>query len=71
MVVVCSHDKGVVTITNVCLLATSKADALQQVEDGWEQPIIAKYAVTAEEYAAEAIRFRDETDQPWNRMSLN
>jgi hypothetical protein len=52
-------------------MATGHADAVKQVRDGWEDKIIALYAVTAEEYAAEAIRFRDETDRPWNRMSHN
>lgn len=71
VVVVCSLVKGGVNITNICLMATGHADAVKQVRDGWEDKIIALYAITAEEYAAEAIRFRDETDQPWNRMSHN
>lgn len=71
VVVVCSLGKGGVTITNICLMATSKADAIKQVRDGWDDKLIALYAVTAEEHAAEAIRFRDETDQPWQRISHN
>jgi hypothetical protein len=72
VVVVCSiGQEHKVAIANICLMATSHADALQQVKDGWKDKIVAAYAITAEEYAAEAIRFRDETDQPWNRMSNN
>lgn len=71
VVVICSFGKGQICITNVCLMATSKEDALRQVRDGWEDRIVAAYAVTAEEHAAEAIRFRDETDQPWKRFSHN
>lgn len=73
VVVICSYnsDEKSIDMTNVCLMATSKEDALQQVRDGWESKIIGAYAITAEEYAAEAIRFRDETDQPWRRVSFN
>jgi hypothetical protein len=74
VVTLCWTDENGPQITAIVLMAESKDAAVREVLMNWPAgETIGAIVHTAQEYAAQALQFRDDIqpDPPWKRVSLN